>query len=70
MGIKHRVIALKMVPVTLDCPEGCEGVVYVFESKKAARKHFGSKVRLPRTWPGWKPQRFLDFQRTTPSKEV
>ena len=52
---KQKVIALKVHSeiVEIDCvqtkislPEGCEGICFVFESKKMARKYWGKKVPL------------------------
>jgi len=51
--MKHPVITLRLHSggVTIDgqevqmkLPEGCSGVLFAFESKKAARKYWGNDV--------------------------
>ena len=56
---KHRVIALKRHsgfvqvhgdpnPVLMNLPPGCDGILFVFESKKAAREYWGKDVETVR----------------------
>lgn len=56
--MKHPVIAMMLyvgkftannMPVKMGLPEGCEGIFFAFESKKAAHAHFKIKgLRLIR----------------------
>ena len=52
-SMKHKVIAMKLVgekmftrPVNL--PTGCKGILFVFDSKKAARAYWGKDIELVR----------------------
>jgi len=57
--MKHEVIAMKKhggfvtigggnKPLRMKLPEGCTGVLFVFESKKAARAYWGNNVPMER----------------------
>ena len=53
----HKVVALKVhngevaidgEKIKMNLPLGCEGILFVFESKKAARDYWGKDVELVR----------------------
>ena len=53
--MKHQVIAMKKhnakvsfqgYEFNMTLPPGCTGVLFVFESKKAARKYWGNDIEL------------------------
>lgn len=55
--MKHSVIAMVKHPGTVEIsgikkpvtlPEGCTGILFCFESKKAARKYLGKNTPLAR----------------------
>ena len=55
--MKHQVIALSLqngcvvvdgIKTKINLPEGCTGLFFCFESKKAARKYWGKDVDLIR----------------------
>lgn len=56
--MKHEVIAMKKHPgvVSIDgirtqnmkLPEGCTGILFVFESKKASKAYWGKDVEMVR----------------------
>lgn len=55
--MKHTVIALKKhrgtvtvdgVRIDIKLPPGCTGILFCFESKKAAREYWGNDVPLVR----------------------
>lgn len=59
MSNKHRVIAMQQQPgriqvvetgqeLPLQLPEGCVGILFVFESKKSAHEHFGKDITTVR----------------------
>ncbi len=55
--MKHQVVALRQHPgevavdgekIKMKLPEGCSGLMFIFESKKSARKYWGKDVRMVR----------------------
>jgi hypothetical protein len=48
MRIHPGRIHLEGIEVPMKLPKGCEGILLVFESKKAAREYWGKDVHLVR----------------------
>jgi len=60
--VKHKVIAMKVHdgesqiveneersnPIPMKLPNGCTGILFVFETKKAAREYWGNDTELLR----------------------
>ena len=63
--MKHKVICMKLhdgsvhlegTRLNMKLPDGCIGLLFVFESKKAARAYYGKDVSMHQVGFGDKPK--------------